>query len=143
MKKTLIIALIALIITAGITSFVNAKQRERTRPELTPEMQAQMETKRAEMTAKQEEMQNIMANGTYAEWKALIDSRPKITDYITAENFAKFKEARKLKQDGEYEQAQALMEELGIAGKMGLGMNNFQRGNHKMFKMNGECLFQK
>ena len=107
MKKTLIIAAIALIITAGTVSLVDAQMRNKenlNRPELTEEMKVEMEAHRAEMETQREEMQNIMENGTYEEWKALVESRPRMTDYITTDNFAKFQEAHKLKQAGDLEE---------------------------------------
>ena len=147
MKKTLIIATIAFLITAGIVSFVNAQSnREKmNKPELTTEMKAEIEVRKAEMQVKHEEMQNIMENGTYEEWKTLVESRPRMTDYITEKNFTKFQEAHKLKQAGDYEGAQKIMTELGIDGKigiMGMGINKFF---HKRMNkgMNDECPFQK
>jgi len=143
MKKTLIIALIALIITAGITSFINAQENTQknkgNRPELTEEIKTQIQERRAKMEAQREEMQNVMENGTYEEWKTIVESRPKMTDHITAENFAKFQEIHKLKQAGNYEEAKELWEELGIEKKFGMpgihkdGFNKGTRG------MNGNC----
>ena len=144
MKKTLIIAAIALIITAGTVSLVDAQMKDRVnKPELTAEMEVEREAHRAEMKAQREEMQNIMETGTFEEWKALVESRPRMTDYITTDNFAKFQEAHKLKQAGDLEGAKKIMDELGIEGKigmMGVKKGGFNRG---MFKMNGECPFQK
>lgn len=146
MKKTLIIAAIALIITAGTVSLVNAQMQEKgnyNRPELSEEMKAQIEKHEIEREERREEMEKVITNGTYKEWKALVDNRPKITDYINADNFAKFQEAHKLRQSGDYEGARKIMEELGIEGKFGMiakkGMPGQPRG---MRQMNGECLQQ-
>jgi polyhydroxyalkanoate synthesis regulator phasin len=146
MKKTLLIAAIALIITASTVSLVDAQMRNKenlNRPEFTEEMKAEIETRRAEMENQRTEIQNIMENGTYAQWKEMMDSRPRITDYITEENFTQFQKAHKLKQAGNYEEAQKIIAELGIESKfgiMGKGMYNRPRG---MRPMNGECPFQK
>jgi hypothetical protein len=140
MKKTLIIAAIALIITAGITSFVSAQERDRAnRPGLTTEMEAERDAHRAEMESQREEMQNIMENGTFEEWKTEVESRPKMTDYITSDNFSKFQEAHQLKQAGDHEAAQEIMDELGIKGKMGMRMRKggHDKGMHK--RINADC----
>jgi len=138
MKKTLIIAAITLIITAGITSFVGAQERDRAnRPELTTEMEAERDAHRAEMESQREEMQNIMENGSYEEWKTLVESRPKMTDYVTTDNFAKFQEAHQLKQAGDYEGVKEIMDELGIEGRMGMRKGGPNKGMHK--KINADC----
>lgn len=150
MKKTLLIATIALIITAGTVSLVDAQMRgeeKSNRPELTEEMEAQMEEHRAEMEAQREKMNEIMENGTYEEWKAEIESRPKITDYITVDNFTNFQEAHKLRKSGDFEGAREIMEELGIEGKFGMmGKGGMSRGPKGIKQMNGngngECLQQ-
>lgn len=143
MKKTLLIAAIALIITAGTVSLVDAQMREiknSNRPELTEEMKTTMEEHRAEMEDQREKMQNIMENGTYEEWKAEIESRPRITDYINADNFSQFQEAHKLRQEGDFEGARKIMEELGVEGKFGM---MGRRGTHKKMNRSSEnCLYQ-
>ncbi len=146
MKKTLVIAVIALVITAGLVSLVTAQENRKFRAELSPEIQAKKEAYMAEKKSQYEEIKNIMENGTYEEWKALIESKPRITDYITADNFSQYQEAHKLKQAGDYEGAQKIMEELGIEGIEGkMGMMGMKKGgfNRGMFKMNGNCPFQK
>lgn len=144
MKKTLIIAAIALIITAGITSFVSAQEQNKmNKLELTNEMKAEREVHREKMEFQREEMQEIMENGTYEEWKILMENRARMTDYITPENFAKFQEAHKLRQTGDHEGAQEIMKELGIEGNFGIrgkGMHNESRGMKQMSK---NCSFQK
>jgi hypothetical protein len=117
MKKTLLIAAIALVITAGTVSLVDAQikeKREMNRPELTTEIKVERE-------AHQAKMQEIMESGTFEEWKEALEERRKITDYITADNFARFQEAHRLKQAGDYKGAQEIMKELGIEGKIGMG----------------------
>jgi hypothetical protein len=138
MKKTLLIAAIALVVTAGLVSLVNAqvKQegRERiNRSEFSTEMKAERENHQAEM-------QEIMENGTYDEWKEKVESRPRMTDYVTEENFAKFQEAHQLKLAGDIEGARGIMEELGIERGMGIGKRGFNRGMNKEIDSNCPCL---
>ena len=116
MKKTLLIAAIALIITAGTVSLVDAQMKEKkemNQSEFNIEMGAEKEVYQAEM-------QNIMENGTYKEWKTLMESKPRMTDYITEENFEVFRKVHKLKQAGDYEGAKKLWEELGIDKEFGM-----------------------
>ena len=149
MKKTLLIAAIALVITAGTVSLVDAQMKNKdnmNRPELTEEMKTEMEEHQAKMEAQREKMNKIMENGTYEEWKALIDSRPRMTDYITAENFARFQEAHQLKIAGDHEAAKKIMEELGIEGKMGFRQRpgkGFNQEKGASCLMDGNCPCQK
>jgi len=140
MKKTLIIAAIALIITAGVTSFVSAQgQNKINRPELTAEMEVERETHRTEMESQREEMQNIMENGTFEEWKTITESKPKMTDYITSDNFSKFQEAHRLRQAEDHKAAQEIMDELGIEGKMGMRKGGSNKRMHREMKNDCDC----
>jgi len=80
-------------------------------------------------------------NNDYNAWKTAVGDNP-ISEKITADNFAKLAEAHKLMQEGKYEEARALREELGLGGRgmmgemkggrrgMGMGMGQgFGRGN--------------
>ncbi|MHA1697074.1 MAG: hypothetical protein ACTSUG_17615 [Candidatus Helarchaeota archaeon] len=144
MKKTLLIAAIALVITAGTVSLVDAQMREKKemkRPEFTAEMKAEKEAHIITKKAQYEKVKNIVENGTYEEWKNLVENKPGIIDLITKENFEKFKEAWKLKHEGNYEEAKTIMGELGINKKFGIGMKKTDALNKKMFMMKGECPF--
>jgi hypothetical protein len=61
-------------------------------------------------------------DNNYTAFKELTQDR-KIGEVITEENFAKFSEAHKLKEEGKFEESKKIMEELGLPmrnrGKMG------------------------
>lgn len=62
---------------------------------------------------KMEQIQQAMTAGDYAAWKALMGDN-KLTEVITADNFAKFVQMHQLMRDGQMEQAKQLREELGL-----------------------------
>ena len=122
MKKTNKLLLTALLVSgislAGATSTyayfgsgLNSKEEAK-------EFHAQIET--------------AVENNDYDTWKGLMDSKPKITDIITEENFDQLSELHTLKQEGKYEEAKVLAEELGFPAK-GKGMNKGfgDKGMHK------------
>ena len=55
-----------------------------------------------------------LENEDYAAWVESIESRPKITDIITEDNFSQYVTLHKLRQEGDFETAQTIAEELGI-----------------------------
>lgn len=91
-----------------------------------------------EMQAQHEAMQEVIANGNYDAWKELVDSRPRITDVVTEENFAQFVQMHQLMQDGDREGAQAIAEELDLPDR-GQGFGKGSRMGHGMGK--GNCPF--
>ena len=99
------------------------------------EVVAEKEQRHEEKMAQHEEMQEALTNGDYAKWKEIIDSRPKITDYVNESNFDRFTEMHKLMQEGDFEGAKAIHDELGLPddmGKgMGAGMGKGGKGMHK------------
>ncbi|MFH1781587.1 MAG: hypothetical protein ABH835_03165 [Patescibacteria group bacterium] len=89
------------------------------------ELEKEKESFMQERQGHREEMNEIIATGDYAQWKEQIEARPKITDVITEENFDKFKEMHQLMQDGNFEEAQIIREELGLPDRghgIGRGM---------------------
>ena len=90
-----------------------------------------------EMQERHDAMQTALENGDYDAWKGIIDSRPRISDVITEDNFDQFVEMHQLMQDGDREGAQEIAEELGLPGKgkFGKGMRMGHRAGQ------GECPF--
>ena len=60
------------------------------------------------------EMTKAMNDNDYNAWTELMGDRGKVTQVINEENFSRFTEAHKLAQDGEYEEADMIREELGL-----------------------------
>ncbi len=65
------------------------------------------------------EMDQIFADRDYEAWKEVIESKPKITDYVNEENFDRFAEMHELMQSGDKEAADEIRKELGLPEKMG------------------------
>jgi len=93
----------------------------------------QFEQFREERQAEQEAMEEAMTNGDYQAWKEIIESRPRITDTITENNFSKFVQMHNYMQSGDFEAAQAIHEELDL-DEFGPGMG-IHMGLHKGFRM--------
>ena len=72
------------------------------------------------MEESRQAMQTALDNSDYNAWKEIVDSRPKITDYVNQDNFAQFVQMHKDMQAGDFEAADAIRTELGIP--MGIGM---------------------
>ena len=67
-----------------------------------------------------EAMTQAFENNDYESWKNLMGDNP-IAEKITAENFSKLAASHKLMQEGKFEEAKKIREELGLnfGGKMG------------------------
>lgn len=63
----------------------------------------------------QEALEEALANSDYEAWSALMAGHA-IARNITAENFPKLVEAYQLMQEGEKEEAQTILQELGVRG---------------------------
>jgi len=91
---------------------------------LTAEQQADMEAKRAEheklREANRAAIQSALDSNDYQAWLKAVGTANPLAQKITADNFAKFVEAHKLRQ-----QANQIMSELGLEGQgfgqMGMG----------------------
>lgn len=79
--------------------------------------------------AHQAEMQIVLENGDYDAWKALVDSRPRITDLVTEDNFDQFVAMHQARQAGDDEAAQAIAAELGFPAE-GKGFGQGPRMGH-------------
>lgn len=139
-------SLVAAVAAVGITGLMAAtsatkaagfnfssvwdKLSDEEKQEVMAEKEAMMEEKKAE----REEMEQALTNGDYAKWKEIIDSRPKITDYVNEGNFDRFAEMHKLMKEGDFEGAQEIREELGLPDGMGMGRGpGMGKGMHKGF----------
>ncbi|PIR93376.1 hypothetical protein COT99_00925 [Candidatus Falkowbacteria bacterium CG10_big_fil_rev_8_21_14_0_10_43_10] len=67
-----------------------------------------------------EAIRSAIENNDYESWKNLMGDNP-IAEKITAENFSKLAASHKLMQEGKFEEAKKIREELGLnfGGKMG------------------------
>jgi hypothetical protein len=63
--------------------------------------------------ADREAIDQALASGDYEAWKALVE-KPRISDYITKDNFSRFVEMHNLMQAGKTEEAEAIRTELGL-----------------------------
>lgn len=93
----------------------------------------QFEQFREERQAEHEALQEAIESGDYQAWKNIIDSRPRITDVITEDNFDQFVQMHNYMQSGDFEAAQTIRDELGL-DQFGPGMG-MHMGPHKGFRM--------
>ncbi|MBU1118787.1 hypothetical protein KKH43_02825 [Patescibacteria group bacterium] len=122
-KKSVVIALSALafvLSAVSVASFARAND-DSTESSVRPKME------------QRDEMREAVENGDFAKWKETVESKPKVTDYITEENFSKFSEMHKLMRDGNREEAEKIREELGLPdkGMRGPGGKGKGRGMHR------------
>ncbi|MFA6307286.1 MAG: hypothetical protein WCS88_01140 [Patescibacteria group bacterium] len=94
-----------------------------------PERLATMEEHHQAMEQYHDAIQTAIENGDYNTWKEATDSIPRITDFINQDNFDQFVQMHKYMQEGDFEAAQTLKDELGLP-ELGMGM-----GMHKGFGM--------
>lgn len=59
-------------------------------------------------------MTEVFASKDYEAWKKLMDSRDRALKVVTKDNFAKFVEAHHLAEEGKYDEADEIREELGL-----------------------------
>lgn len=101
-----------------------------------PARHEEMLANRESMSEQHQALLEAIENRDYEAWKSIIDSRPKITDFVTADNFETFAQMHDYMQAGDFEQAKALREELGIEGVgFGMGGHHAMKGMHKGFGM--------
>ena len=83
------------------------------------------------------EMTEVMDSNDYEVWSKLMEGRGRVTQVVNEENFSRFTEARRLAQEGRYEEADAIREELGLRTRddakvgTGEGMMNGRYGQRK------------
>ena len=108
--------------TAGLTEERFNQLRER---------HTQMEEKRVSMQETRKKVQQALETGDYNAWKEAIGDSPhagKLTEVINKENFDTFVQMHEAKQNGDFETAKALAEELGLQGFGKCGMGH-RKGN--------------
>lgn len=88
---------------------------------LTDEQKQQVQTMREEKVKQMKNLQTAIEQADYQTWKSIIDSQPKITDYINESNFSKFSEMSKLMKEGKITEADAIRDELGLPDDIGMG----------------------
>jgi hypothetical protein len=68
------------------------------------------------------EMEAAFENKDYNTWKTLMNGKGRVTQIVTADNFAKFAEAHELAEQGKIEEANKIRAELGLGTRNGAGM---------------------
>lgn len=68
-----------------------------------------------------EAMEKAFETNDYAAWKELMQNRGRVTQVVTAENFAKFAQAHELMEEGKVAEAQQIRQELGLGLRDGSG----------------------
>ena len=107
-------------------NFVNPENRQENREA--------KQNRRAENDENFEAIKNAVESGDYETWKELTVNRP-VSENITADNFSKLKEMHELRQNGEFEEARTIAEELGFKH---LGPNNM-KGMRGQGMRDGTC----
>jgi len=124
-------ALTAIIAVAGVAANSYASNRGEFGENFKGNISAEdLDARRETMQVKRTAMDEIFTNNDYEAWKTLMEEKVSevraradaMAAEITEENFSKLSEVHKLMQDGNYEEAGQLREELGFGrgmGKMG------------------------
>ena len=68
---------------------------------------------------KHEEMEQAFGSNDYQTWAELMEGKGRVTQVIDEGNFARFAEAHKLAEEGNYDGADAIRQELGLRTKNG------------------------
>ncbi|MDA3839865.1 MAG: hypothetical protein PF572_02140 [Patescibacteria group bacterium] len=115
-KKSLknIIALSAIIATFGVTAYAGASFGGFGLDQV-----------------QRDAMKQAVEEGDYESWKNIEDSKVRITDIITEENFDQFSQMHNLIQSGDVEAAKLMREELGLPERGGERMGGMM-GSHGM-----------
>lgn len=145
MKKSkfyLLSGLMGLVVTTLVVSSMASADELFTRGparNLDPDKVAAMEEHHEAMEAYHEAMQTAIENGDYAAWKEAVDSVPRITDFVNESNFDQFVQMHNYMQDGDFEAAQEIRDELGLeAWGLGRGMMGFHKGFHMGQKLGSQ-----
>ena len=109
-KKSIIIGATALLLGGLVIS-----------PRLAGAYQGDPSAQGPNCTAERHEvMEQAFENNDYNAWKELMSGKGRVTQVVTAENFARFAEAHKLAEEGNLDEAKQIRQELGL----GLGNRN-------------------
>ena len=68
---------------------------------------------------KHEEMTQAFESNNYQAWAELMEGKGRVTQVINESNFARFAEAHKLAEEGNYDAADAIRQELGLRTRNG------------------------
>ncbi len=135
MRKTLLLATIASLISLGAVFSVSAWQGEKMKKSFfeNSDKQIEMEDLRAKIAEKRQSMGQAMQINDYKSWLELkADRSPCGHDLINEENFALFSKAHQLLRDGEIEEARE------IFASLGKDLPNKQMGRAGHFRAEGE-----
>ena len=131
MKKNkfyLLASLLGLLVTTfTVSSLVSASQMDQKHSNFDPELRE-----------KHQEMISVLESGDYDAWAELADEKEcvKKTDVVTEENFDQFVQMHELMQEGNFEAAKEIRDELGLPERArGMG-----KGFHKGFGQRGRNL---
>ncbi len=70
-------------------------------------------------TERHEAMEKAFKNNDYAAWKNLMQNKGRVTQVVNQSNFSKFVQAHNLAQEGKYEEADKIRQELGLRTRNG------------------------
>lgn len=77
-----------------------------------------------------EVMEQAFEDNDYQAWKELRDGRGRVSEIINEDNFARFAEAHRLAEEGNYEEADQIRQELGLRTKNGGPVGEgYRKGN--------------
>lgn len=83
-------------------------------------------------TERHETMEKAFENNDYTAWKNLMQNKGRVTEIVNANNFSKFAEAHNLAEQGKYEEANQIRQELGLrtnnGQKVGAGFGKGTNG---------------
>jgi len=101
--SALVVAGSALILTSSVYSYRGDYTQKS--PNCTPE--------------RHEAMEQAFENNDYNAWKEQMSGKGRVAQIINEDNFAKFAEAHRLAEEGKYEEADQIRQELGLRTKNG------------------------
>ncbi len=68
---------------------------------------------------KHEAMEQAFEDNDYQAWTELMEGKGRVTQVVTEDNFARFAEAHRLAEEGDYDAADAIRQELGLRTRNG------------------------
>ena len=79
---------------------------------------------------KHEAMEQAFENNDYQAWTELMEGKGRVTQVVNESNFARFAEAHKLAEEGNYDEADAIRQELGLRTRNGEKVGaGYKQGN--------------
>lgn len=74
-----------------------------------------------------EHMENAFENNDYDAWKNLMEGRGRVSQVVTEETFAKLAQAHELSEEGKFDKAKKIRQELGLGSHNGNGQGQAKR----------------